>query len=105
MATATKKQKRKAPANPIKLVDPTKLNVLQTGSDGVPIKEPDIPEKLDTKEMVEKQIYQRLLKRMVPKYPLEKLEKATLEDLAKFFDELPEITQEEILRRYKNISP
>ena len=104
---AVRKQKRKVPAKPTKLVDPSKKDVIQSGRDvDYPYEKVEVfPEELSSEETEGKRVYRNLLKRIVPKFPIAKLEKMRLEDLEKFFADLPDMIQEEVIRRYKDISP
>lgn len=98
------------PKSALKKVDGSMKDVLQTGFvDGeAPIKNKTAQpvEELSESERGEKLAYQRILKQLVPDFPIGKLEKQTLGDLKKFFEaEVSPIIQESILTRYKNISP
>lgn len=103
----TRKQKRKVPTKPTKLVDASQKGVIQSGSDvDYPYDKVEVkPEELTAEETEGKRVYRSLLKRIVPKFPIAKLEKMRLEDLEKFFENLPDMIQEEVIRRYKDISP
>ncbi len=96
-------------ATALKKVDASQKDVLQTGFvDGEAVKKESPPpaDPLSQMEQGEKLAYQRILKQLVPTFPLNKLEKQTLEGLRRFFEaEVSPIIQETIQDRFKNISP
>ena len=91
-----------------KLVDGSKKDVLQAGyvGDPPPMKQEALPEILTPELEKEKRTLQRVVKRLIPTFPQDKLTRQTLEGLWKFFDKpCSEMVQEEMLIRYIDISP
>ena len=90
-----------------KLVDGSKKEVLQEGLIGEhKQKASPLKETLSEKEIGEKLAYQRVLKQLVPAFPIQKLEKQTLVEVRKFFEgEVNPIIQETILIKYKDLRP
>ena len=91
----------------MKKVDPTVRGVIQTGYvEDPPSRKPEPePEELTRDQLLEKAFYQKILKKMIPDFPIKKLEKQSLADLERFFSEVSPILQEEILDRYRDLSP
>ena len=90
----------------LKKIDPSKRNVIQTGYIGTNARKPDEPkEDLPPRLEIEKKVYQQILRDLIPEFPIKKLEKQSLADVRSFFGEISPLIQEEILERYKNISP
>ena len=89
----------------MKKVDPTVRGVIQTGYvEDPPSRKPE-PEALTRDQLLEKAFYQKILKKMIPDFPVKKLEKQSLADLERFFSEISPILQEEIIDRYRDLSP
>lgn len=89
-------------------VNPGIRDRLQEGFvDNPPPKKPEPePENLSYDEQIERQVYERILYQLIPKFPMHKLKKQSFERLKKFFevDVIPAV-QEEIVRRYNDMSP
>lgn len=90
-----------------KKVDPTRRGVIQTGYvDGESPRKPDLPGEVLTKEQeIEKSVYQRVLKVLIPEFQIKKLERQSLAQLKEYIVEITPMIREEILERYKNLSP
>lgn len=92
----------------MQMVKPMEKGQFQEGyiDGGVPEKPLVTSEELTPDQLTEKQIYQKLLRMLVPKFPSAKLDKAELATLSRFFTtELPPLLQQEVQRRYFDISP
>lgn len=80
---------------------------LQTGhvGDPPPLKPEPLPEVLTDEQVIEKRVLQRVMKKLIPEFPIKKLEKQSLSDLWRFFEPCSSLVQEEVLTKYKDISP
>ncbi len=91
----------------LRKIDPSKKNVIQTGWVGEPpYRKPEPPpEELSDEQIIEKKTVQKVLKMLVPQFPLLKLDKQSLAELYRFLGEVKPIIQEEVIRRYQDFSP
>ena len=90
-----------------KKVDGSKKDQLQEGwVDGSPPTKPARePEELSERELIEKTLLQRLLLVLVPKFPPKKLENLRYPELLEFFNGGSLLLQDEIQRRFEDVSP
>lgn len=76
-----------------------------------PVSEEDLPEELTEMEKIEKKVVQRITRLLIPSFPDGKLERMKLKDIMRLYNgyEMPDILteslKEEMLRRYKDLSP